>query len=409
MTVPTRASAQKGPTRAMGTRVVFLLVVSLTWAASAGVDAQRVAQPGNPLAGLTPHEMEAFTLGLEDFLEVEDAEEGLGPAFNGRSCAECHNIPAVGGISPVTEVRAGRRMADGSFQDFDEARGSLFQLFSVPNHRCQSVIPSDANVIARRAPIPLFGAGLVEAIPDATIVALEDPDDIDGDGISGRAAWVTDRVTGDQRVGRFGWKAQVATLLEFGADAYRNEMGITNALFKEELTFELSDEQLRLCDPIPDPEDIPEPATGLRGIDNFESFMKFLAPIERGPISPSALAGEEVFMAVGCASCHVPTLTTGPSVSPLFDRRPVPLYSDLLLHDIGTGDGIRQAAGQPTEIRTPALWGLRVRRPLLHDGRAATIADALLAHRGEARATIARLVTLSPNALPDLIAFLDSL
>ena len=409
MTVPTRGPDERGPARVMRLKMFFLFVVSLTWALSAGIDAQRVVQPGDPLAGMTPHEMEAFTLGLEDFLEVEDAEEGLGPAFNGRSCAECHNIPAIGGISPMTEVRAGRRLADGSFQDFDEARGSLFQLFSLPTHGCQSVIPPDATVIARRAPIPLFGAGFVDGIPDETIVAREDPDDLDGDGISGRAAWVVDRDTGDQRVGRFGWKAQVATLLEFGADAYRNEMGITNALFREELTFGLSHEQLRLCDPIPDPEDIPEPGTGLRGIDNFESFMKFLAPIGRGPVTPSALAGEEVFAAVGCASCHVPSLTTGPNVNPLFDRRPVPLYADLLLHDIGTGDGIRQAAGEPSEIRTPALWGLRFRRPLLHDGRAATIADALLAHRGEARATMERLVTLSPTALSDLLSFLDSL
>ena len=108
---------------------------------------------------------------------------------------------------------------------------TLFHLFSLPGHGCQPVIPADANVIVRRVPIPLFGAGLVEAIADETILALEDPDDRDGDGVSGRAAIVTDVGTGDRRVGRFGWKAQHATLLAFGADAYRNEMGITNDLF----------------------------------------------------------------------------------------------------------------------------------------------------------------------------------
>ena len=185
----------------------------------------------------------------------------------------------------MTEVRAGMRLADGTFQDIDPSRGSLFQVFSIPTHGCQSVIPPEANVIARRVPIPLFGAGLVDAIPDETIVALEDPLDLNGDGVSGRAARVIDLQSGDLRVGRFGWKAQVATLIVFGADAYRNEMGITNDLFPEELTFNLSDEQLRECDPIPDPEDIPEPGTGLRGIDNFESFMKFLAPLPRGPIT----------------------------------------------------------------------------------------------------------------------------
>ncbi len=393
------------------TRVPWHLVGVVALAASAQVAslAQRVPLPGDPLPGLTAGEFEAFNLGLEDFLEVEDAEEGLGPAYNGTSCGECHNVPAIGGIAPMTEVRAGMRLADGTFQDIDPSRGSLFQVFSIPTHGCQSVIPPEANVIARRVPIPLFGAGLVEAIPDETIVALEDPLDLNGDGVSGRAARVVDLQSGDLRIGRFGWKAQVATLIVFGADAYRNEMGITNDLFPEELTFNLSDEQLRECDPIPDPEDIPEPGTGLRGIDNFESFLKFLAPLPRGPVTAEVSAGAVVFAAVGCASCHVPTLRTEPSPNPLFDRQPVALFSDLLLHDIGTGDGIRQGQGEPEEIRTAALWGLRFRRPLLHDGSAATIAEALLAHEGEAQPTMERLGALSPIAIVELMAFLESL
>ena len=373
------------------------------------VVAQQPPQPGDPLAGLTPAEFEAFRLGLDDFLEVETAEEGLGPAYNGTSCSECHSIPAIGGIAPVTTVRAGQRLANGDFRDFDPARGSLFQLFSIPTHGCQSVIPPEANVIARRVPIPVFGAGLVEAIADETILALEDPSDLNGDGVSGRAAMVTDRASGDRRVGRFGWKSQVATLLEFSGDAYRNEMGITNDLFPEELTFNLSEAQLLDCDPIAEPEDIPELGTGLRGIDNFEAFMKFLGPPPRGPVTPDVLAGEEVFRAVGCATCHTPTLTTGSNPNPLFDRRAVPLFSDLLLHDIGTGDGIRQADGEPDEIRTPALWGLRFRRPLLHDGSAATLTQALLRHDREARSTMRRLGRLPPKAQAELMAFLESL
>ena len=371
--------------------------------------AQQPPQPGDPLLGLTPAEFEAFRLGLDDFLEVETAEEGLGPAYNGTSCSECHSIPAIGGIAPVTTVRAGQRLANGEFKDFDPARGSLFQLFSIPTHGCQSVIPPEANVIARRVPIPVFGAGLVEAIADETIRALEDPLDLDGDGVSGRAALVTDRASGDRRVGRFGWKSQVATLLEFSGDAYRNEMGITNDLFPEELTFNLSEEQLLDCDPIAEPEDIPELGTGLRGIDNFEAFMKFLGPPPRGPITADVLAGEEVFRAVGCATCHAPSLMTGSNPNPLFDRRSVPLFSDLLLHDIGTGDGIRQADGEPEEIRTPALWGLRFRRPLLHDGSAATLRQALLRHDREAQPTMQRLRGVSPKARAELMAFLESL
>jgi len=389
-------------------RTVIAIVVGAV-VLPVALNAQQSPQPGDPLPGLTPAEFEAFRLGLDDFLEVETAEEGLGPAYNGTSCSECHSIPAVGGIAPVTTVRAGRRLPNGEFEDFDPLRGSLFQLFSIPTHGCQSVIPPDANVIARRVPIPVFGAGLVEAISDDTILALADPSDLDADGVSGRAAMVTDRASGDRRVGRFGWKSQVATLLDFSGDAYRNEMGITNDLFPEELTFNLSEGQLRDCDPIADPEDIPELGTGLRGIDNFEAFMKFLAPPPRGPITPAALAGEEVFRAVGCATCHVPTLMTAAEPNPLFDRRPVPLFSDLLLHDIGTGDGIRQADGEPEEIRTPALWGLRFRRPLLHDGSAATITEALQRHGREARPTMQHLGSVSSTALADLMAFLESL
>ncbi len=385
------------------------VVIAVAALSHVGPSAQQRVEPGDPLPGMTPAEFEEFRLGLDDFLEVETAEEGLGPAYNATSCAGCHSIPAIGGIAPVTTVRAGIRDTNGAFRDFDPARGSLFQLFSIPTHGCQSVIPPEANVISRRVPIPLFGAGLIEAISDTTILALADPNDADGDGVSGRAALITDRASGDVRVGRFGWKAQIATLLEFGGDAYRNEMGITNDLFPEELTFNLTDMQLRVCDPIPEPEDIPELGTGRRGIDNFEAFMKFLAPLPRGPMTAQVTAGEEIFRSIGCSACHVPTLTTGPDLNPLFDQRPVPLFSDLLLHDIGTGDGIRQASGEPEELRTPALWGLRFRRPLLHDGSAATVPEAVLRHANEAGSAVARLSALSSGDAAALIAFLDSL
>ena len=388
------------------TAVAALLVLLSLASPVAG---QTAVAPGDPLPGLSAAEFEEFRVGLEDFLEVETAEEGLGPAYNATSCAACHVVPAIGGVAPVATVRAGMRAADGSFRDFDPERGSLFQLFSIPTHGCQTVIPAEANVIARRAPIPLFGAGLVEAIPDAAILAREDPHDADGDGVSGRAALVHDPATGDLRVGRFGWKAQIATLLTFSGDAYRNEMGITNDLFPAELTFDLTAEQLRLCDAVTDPEDIPEPGTRRRGIDNLEAFMRLLAPPARGPLSDRAVLGRQVFASSGCAACHVPVLATGPSANPLFDRRPVPLFSDLLLHDIGTGDGIAQGAAGPDEIRTPALWGLRHRRPLLHDGSAPTVLAALLRHDNEARGARGRLLALSDAELAALMAFLESL
>jgi CxxC motif-containing protein (DUF1111 family) len=365
--------------------------------------------PGDPLPGINSGDFEEFRLGLEDFTEVETAEDGLGPAFNGASCAVCHSVPSIGGAGVVAEVRAARRDEHGEFVELVPTSGSLFQIFSIPTHRCQPVIPPEANVISRRVPIPLFGAGLVEAIPDEVLLALDDSSDRDRDGISGRAAVITDIGTGQRRVGRFGWKSQQATLLAFGADAYRNEMGITNDLFPDELAFGISTEQMKLCDRIPDPEDSPDRRTRRRGIDNFESFMKFLAPPGRGPIDETVRAGEAIFVNVGCASCHVPSLQTGPSANAVFNRKVVPLFSDLLLHDIGTGDGIRQEAATPQEFRTPALWGLRLRRPLMHDGTAATVEDAIAVHAGEAASSRARFVALPPDQRAALLAFLRSL
>ena len=367
------------------------------------------AQPvaGDPLPGITPTEFQEFRIGLEDFREIEEAEEGLGPLFNGTGCAVCHNVPAIGGGSPMTELRGGYRDESGKFHIVGGT--TLFQMFSLPDHRCQAVIPAEANVVARRAPIPLFGSGLVEAVPDETILALEDPFDRDRDGISGRAAIVVDKATGVRRVGRFGWKAQIATLLTFSGDAYTNEMGITNDVFPDEPHGGVSPARLRECDRVKDPEDRVDPRTGKRAIDNFEAFMKFLAPPPRGPITEEVRVGEQVFVEVGCASCHTPVLMTGANPSASLNRKPLALFADLLLHELGTGDGIEQGAAEPDEIRTPALWGLRVRRPLRHDGSAATRAEAIRRHGGEATGVVERYNRASEPLRRALLAFLDSL
>jgi CxxC motif-containing protein (DUF1111 family) len=384
-----------------------LLALGAILIASVLGSAQAPAAPGDVLPGVTPREFEEFRIGLEDFKEIEQPSEGLGPLFNGAGCAACHNVPVIGGSTPMTEMRAGHRDADGKFHVVGFT--TLFQMFSIPDHRCQAVMPPEVNVIARRAPIPLFGAGLVEAIPDEAIIALEDPFDRDRDGISGRAAVVTDEATGQRRVGRFGWKAQIATLLTFSGDAYTNEMGITNEVFPLEPLGGISQARLRECDLVKDPEDQVDPRTGKRSIDNFESFMKFLAPLPRGPITDEVRAGEQVFSAIGCNSCHTPSLTTGANASAALNRKPVPLFSDLLLHELGTGDGIEQGAAEQNEIRTPALWGLRSRRPLMHDGSAPTISDAIRQHGGEATAVMERYRGATEQMRRALLAFLDSL
>jgi CxxC motif-containing protein (DUF1111 family) len=369
--------------------------------------AQQERLPGGALAGITSTELELFRLGRSDFLEVETASEGLGPLFNGTSCAQCHSIPTVGGTGTIIETRAGYRDENGNFHP--PPGGTLMHLFSVPPHDCQISIYEEANVIGHRISIPLFGAGLVEAIPDETLLRLQDPADANGDGIRGRAAIVDDPATGKRRVGRFGWKAQQATLLAFAADAYINEMGISNDLFASEPLRNVPSDKSARCLPSKTPEDVRERRTGLRGIDNFENFLRFLAPPPRSAIDDVVLRGERIFQETGCAACHIPELQTGPSANPVFDRRPVPLFSDLLLHDTGTGDGIEQGGAKANEIRTPALWGLRFRRPLLHDGSAATVDDAIRRHAGEALSARERYVQLPAEHREELLQFLRSL
>jgi CxxC motif-containing protein (DUF1111 family) len=383
------------------------LFVCIAVLACFGIQAQQDQAPGSPLPGISSRELELFRMGRNDFLEVETTAEGLGPLFNGTSCAQCHNIPAIGGTGTMVETRAGYRDDDGKFHAPEG--GTLMHLFSIPPHHCQVSIYEEANVIARRISIPLFGAGLVDAIPDEAILALQDPDDQNGDGIRGRAAIVEDPVTGTRRVGRFGWKAQQATLLAFAADAYINEMGISNDVFRNEPVGNVASAKAEYCLASKAPEDVRDRRTGLRGIDNFENFLRFLAPVARGASSDAVLLGERIFSDIGCASCHVPVLTTGQNPNPVFDRKPVPLFSDLLLHDIETGDGIEQADAKANEIRTPALWGLRFRRPLLHDGSAATIPDAIRRHGGEAQKVRDAFLALPSEEQRELIAFLNSL
>jgi CxxC motif-containing protein (DUF1111 family) len=363
----------------------------------------RPVSPGDLLPGATPVELAKVGEGRDLFVDDFIDKDGLGPAFNGSNCGVCHNVPAVGGAGVILETRAAYRDASGAVRALNQDGDTLIHLFSVLPFACQPVIPADANVIAHRASIPLFGAGLVEAVPDETLRSLEDPFDRNGDGVRGRAALVMDLATGQTKVGRFGWKAQHATLVAFVADAFRNEMGIPSELFPQKYAFGFNEAQMAKCNP----------ARGIinrgNGLESVAAFLQFLAPVARGPIDDVVRDGERIFSVIGCAACHVPTLTSGPSANPLFNRQTVPLFSDLLLHDIGTGDGIPQAAAKPEEIRTPALWGLRLRRPFLHDGSAATVDDAIGRHRQEAELAQRGFLQLSPGERAHLLAFLGSL
>ena len=221
---------------------------------------------------------------------------------------------------------------------------------------------------------------------------------------------VVDVSTNTTRVGRFGWKAHQATLFTFGAEAYLEEMGITSDVFPQEVEAGFDDpRKTRDCDPRPDPEDAREPLTGLRGIDNFRNFLRMLGPPPRGPQDALTAAGAQVFEQIGCAACHLSVMLTGPATQPWLDGQPVRLYSDLLLHDIGTGDGLPQGDASGDEFRTAPLWGLRVRSPFLHDGLAPSIEQAIRMHKNQAEQSGRRFEALAEQERAILLQFLKSL
>jgi CxxC motif-containing protein (DUF1111 family) len=272
----------------------------------------------------------------------------------------------------------------------------------------QEVIPAEATIIAHRKTTPLLGVGLIEAIPDAAILrnaARRKPD-----GVKGRAAIVYDVATLTNRVGRFGWKSQQATLLSFAGDAYLNEMGITSRLFPTENAPNGNTYLLRQFDTVADPEDHVDPESNLADIDRLASFMRFLAPPQTGLLTANTRRGAGLFNAIGCAVCHQRTMITGKSKVAALNLQPVVLWSDLLLHDMGNlGDGIAQGAAGQQEMRTSPLWGVRFNGPYLHDGRAPDLDAAIRAHAGEAAASTQRYEKLKEDQRGALIEFLNSL
>ncbi|HSV68917.1 MAG TPA: di-heme oxidoredictase family protein [Methylibium sp.] len=363
-------------------------------------------QFGAPLPDLEAAQAAAFEAGREEFESAETADGGLGPIFNGVSCVACHSAPAAGGAGASTVTRFGR-LTHGRFDPLTQAGGSLLQRLAI-DPAAQEQVPGDADVVALRLTTPLFGAGLIEAIPDSEIrqnAARRKPD-----GIAGRAATIVDIASGQWRVGRFGWKAQHASLLSFAADAYLNEMGVTNRFFPVENAPNGNVALVDRFDSVPDPEDTLDPATGRGDVDALADFMRLLAPPPQPRQTPSAATGARLFEQMNCAACHTPFLLTGASPVAALAHQPVPLFSDLLLHDMGAlGDGIVQGAARAREMRTPPLWGLRARGPFLHDGRAATVDAAIRAHDGEGAAARDRYNRLGRVERQQVLDFLNSI
>jgi hypothetical protein len=375
-------------------------------------------KPGDPITGLNAAELARFEAGKLAFDTVFNESDGLGPIFNQNSCASCHNNP-VGGSGSITVTRFGIPASKGgAFDPLDALGGSLLQDQSI-SLDCAEEIPVEATIVATRATPSLLGFGLLEAIPDADILAGES-----SPSVSGRAHMVgafEDPPGSPLRVGRFGWKAQVATVLTFSADAGLNEMGITNRfLLNENDPNGINPPSLGApdnCDTVADPED--DGPVGDAFIDHVTDFQRFTAPPPQTP--KQGMSGEALFASIGCTVCHTPGFTTANDLSleaALRNKTARP-YSDFLLHDMGLlFDGIVQGDAEAGEIRTPPLWGLRFRDPMLHDASVqggnfeTRVVQAITAHGltgSEAKPSVDAFLALNPTDHDAVVAFLNSL
>jgi len=357
--------------------------------------------------------------------EREAIADGLGPVYNGRACAECHQNPVSGGASQFTELRIGHRDGSGTFVNpivpINDGANQIVGR-SIVNDRAvvpqaQEHIPVSENIRALRAALNTLGDGFVEAIDDNTLLAIaaRQPEISEG-RIHGEAIEVPMfEAPGQSQIGRFGWKDQHGSLLSFVADAYLNEMGVTNRLRPKDTT--------PIGKVTKDPEDVPD-SLGLADIDHFTQFIRGTKTPPRDATlaaTESALAGERLFHSTGCSTCHVSSITTaragtvidgGEFVVPeALGNKIIHPYSDFLLHDIETGDGIVQTPPADTadKLRTAALWGLRTRPRYMHDLRSLTLEDAIERHLGEAKHVSRRFRDLSPAEKQQLFTFLNSL
>jgi CxxC motif-containing protein (DUF1111 family) len=431
------------------------IAYALVLASAACVAAPVTVPPPPPLpdapAGLDGEsnglvDSQAHLADTEAFGRVEEISSGLGPLYNAQSCSACHQNPVAGAASQMTELRAGHRDAAGRFVPprIPIAGGTVIvegrtlvndraicPSAAFPDQEIQERVPDVEVIRARRLSVSLLGDGYVEAVPDGELEAIALRQCRESGGrICGLVVMVPVlEAPGAVAAGRFGWKDQQASLLSFAGDAYLNEIGITNRLLPTEVT--------TICDTVQDPEDVPD-AEGLADIDRFARFARATQAPSRDAhlaAADSGRRGSALFDQVGCATCHVRTLTTAApgtkllggtyTVTPAIGDKSIHPYGDFLLHDVGTGDGIVMSVVehhgraflhmQPTfdvtanRIRTAPLWGLRLRPRLMHDGESLTLRDAISRHRHEAKEARVRFEKLDPEQQADLLSFLLSL
>ncbi len=465
------------PKRLCGILTVVLITsgCTLSQTRSAPVDPGvrgGAAGAGGPLQGLTADETAFFLDGQSRFAEVEvvnkGANNGLGPRFNSNQCFSCHSQPNMGGTSPATnplpEVAAlnGAKnkvpwfivpngpIREARFKKSNgDADGEVHDLFAITGRAdapgCKiaqfDFLPAgnpltgqggNQNIIFR-IPTPVFGAGLIEGIPDSAILAnMQANASAKSElGIHGHVnAHLSGNVNlsgNDGTITRFGWKAQNKSLLMFAGEAYNVEMGISNQLFPQER------DETPSCIFTPTPNDTlnfttTPPATGISNpavisdIEAFANFMRMLAPPTPAPPTPSSEKGREFFAKVGCVHCHTPSFTTGSMIasgsatspSAALSHQTANLFSDLLVHHKGErlADGITQGSAGPDEFRTAPLWGVGQRVFFLHDGRTSNLVDAIRAHQSrgsEANKVVEHFNKLTVQQQQDIIDFLRSL
>jgi CxxC motif-containing protein (DUF1111 family) len=357
--------------------------------------------------------------------ENETVADGLGPVYNATSCVNCHQNPDSGAASQFTELRVGHNDANGDFVNptivINDGQNTITGR-SIVNDRAigpqaQEHIPATENIRALRAALNTLGDGFVEAIDDNTLIAIADGQpELSKGRVHGEVVQAPIfEAPGQTRVGRFGWKDQHSSLLSFIADAYLNEMGITNRLRPSEVT-----QVLNTTTGINDQPD----NLGLADIDHFALFIRGTMVPPRDitlAATPAAIGGHQLFQQLGCSTCHVETIVTAPvgtvidggmfTVPGALGNKIIHPFGDYLLHDIGTGDGIVQVGPQDTanKLRTAPLWGLRDKARFMHDLKSLSLEDAIKRHEGEARDASDRFRELRPQEQAQLITFLNSL
>lgn len=375
-----------------------------------------------PIAGLNHAQTALFLRGDDEFTRRFTAATGLGPVFNASSCDACH--PGDGRAHPeLGFTRFGRALPDGGFDPLHALGGPQLQDRAIPGYTPEA-LPAAATATSTFLAPAVTGLGLLDAVEDATLLALEDPDDLDGDGISGRVHRVPDspalqriaalnprvKLHDGRYIGRFGRKGGNLDLLHQTATAYNQDMGLTSTLAPDEPRVGGAGGAGDLAG---------ELEVSADTLDAVTFYLRTLRPPERRDAdAPDVLAGEARFEQLGCAACHVPALTTGDSpISPLH-RKTAYAYTDLLLHDMGPelDDGYAEGDATSAEWRTPPLWGLGLaattqggRAFYMHDGRATTLTAAIELHGGEAAASRSAFRALSADERAQLLQFLESL